>query len=463
MEKSQARTSQAGDETDVEAQLPPPAPTAKAESLNTTFVDWEGPNDPQNPFNWPTWRKTVQIGLMTFNTFITPLASSMLTPGVANILREFHSSSDIISSFLVSVYLLGYLYGRVPVYHACNAVLLIFTIACAVAQTLPQLMVFRFLAGVAGVCPLTIGAGTVADMVYREQRAGVMALWSMGPYMGPVIGPIAGGFLVEATNWRWVFWVLSITIGVVLVATVLCYRESYAPVLLTRKAARLRKETGDSNIRSKFENDERSPRRIFMAALARPIKLLFTSPIVFLMALFAAITYGYLYLMFTTMTPIFEGIYGFSQGIAGLAYIGFGVGCLSGAAVIGPIANRIAASHTARGCFSPESRLLPMMYGCWALPIGLFWYGWSAQAHTHWIMPIIGTAIFGVGLVAVFSCVSAYLVESYLVYAASVTAANTCFRSLVGALLPLAGHRMYATLGLGWGEFASGFYRAGYV
>lgn len=153
-----------------------------------------------------------------------PLASSMLTPGVADIQKEFHSSSTIIAAFLVSVYLLGYvlgpfiiaplseLYGRVPVYHGCNALLLIFTIACAVAQTLPQLMVFRFFAGVGGVCPLTIGAGTVADMIYKEKRAGVMAIWAMGPYLGPVVGPIAGGFLVEATDWRWVFWVLAITV-----------------------------------------------------------------------------------------------------------------------------------------------------------------------------------------------------------------------------------------------------------
>lgn len=175
------------------------------------------------------------------------------------------------------------------------------------------------------------------------------------------------------------------------------------------------------------------------------------------MALFAAITYGYLYLLFTTMTTIFEDNYGFSQGIAGLAYIGFGLGCLVGASIMGTVANRIAASHAARGCFTPESRLPPMMYGCWAIPIGLFWYGWSAQAHTHWIVPIIGTGVFAAGLVAVFGCVSAYLVESYLMYAASVTAANICFRSLVGALLPLAGHKMYATLGLGWGNSVLAF------
>lgn len=151
----------------------------------------------------------------------------------------------MLGSFVVSVYVLGYmvgpfliaplseLYGRVPLYHSCNVFFLIFTIACAVAQSLPQLIVFRFLSGVAGVCPLTIGSGTAADMVAKEKRAGVMAVWAMGPilgtsfhlcvrhrsafngflFLGPVVGPVAGGFLTEAEGWRWVFWVIAITVS----------------------------------------------------------------------------------------------------------------------------------------------------------------------------------------------------------------------------------------------------------
>jgi hypothetical protein len=53
--------------------------------------------------------------------------------------------------------------------------------------------------------------------------------------------------------------------------------------------------------------------------------------------------------------------------------------------------------------------------------------------------------------------VSTYLVDAYTVYAASALAANTVLRSLVGALLPLAGNKMYQTLGLGWGNSLLGF------
>ena len=163
---------------------------------------------------------------------------------------------------------------------------------------------------------------------------------------------------------------------------------------------------------------------MFLSALAPPVKLLFMSPIVFLLALFAAVTYGYLYLMFTTITTIFEEQYGFSPGPAGLAYLGFGAGCLLSLVVCGRVANGIAVTHTARGFFTPESRLPPMIYGCWAIPVGLFWYGWSAQAHAHWIMPILGTGVFGVGLITVFMSANTYLVDSYLVHAASVVCSN---------------------------------------
>ncbi|RHZ49637.1 MFS transporter [Aspergillus thermomutatus] len=425
------------------------SPSQDQEDLpkDPNLVSWDGPDDINNPFNWPVKKKTRQLVLMAFNTFITPLASSMFAPGVADVMREFHSTDTMLASFVVSVFVLGYMvgpfltaplsemYGRVPLYHACNILFLIFTIACAVAQSLPQLIVFRLLAGVAGVCPLTIGSGTVADMIPKEKRAGIMAIWALGPILGPVIGPVAGGFLAEAEGWRWVFWVIAIATGVMTVGCMFAYRESYAPVLLRRKAALLRKETNNPSLYSIHDSTPAhpSPHRLPHLPLRRH-------------------HYGYLYLMFTTITSIFETKYHFSPGLAGLAYLGFGIGCVIGLLVCGAVANHIAVVHSARGCFTPESRLPPMLVGCWFMPAGLFWYGWAAEAGVHWIVPILGTGVFAIGLMAVFMSANTYLVDSYLLHAASVTAANTALRSLVGAVLPLAGPAMYEALGLGWGN-----------
>ena len=60
---------------------------------------------------------------------------------------------------------------------------------------------------------MTIGGGTIADMIVQEKRGGVMAIWALGPLMGPVIGPVCGGYLAQAKSWRWVLWVVAIAVS----------------------------------------------------------------------------------------------------------------------------------------------------------------------------------------------------------------------------------------------------------
>lgn len=126
----------------------------------------------------------------------------MFAPGVPELMKSFHLTNTQLSSFVVSVYLLGYvfgpliiaplseMYGRRVIYTACNLLYVIFTIACALAPEIGSLIVFRFFAGCAGSCPLTIGAGSIADMFPQEKRGGAMASWAIGPLIGPVVGPV---------------------------------------------------------------------------------------------------------------------------------------------------------------------------------------------------------------------------------------------------------------------------------
>jgi MFS family permease len=117
-------------------------------------------------------------------------------------MKEFHSTNETLGAFVTSVYLLGYtlgplllaplseIYGRAIVYNVCNTIFLIFSIACAVANNLGALLVFRFFAGIGASCPMTLGAGTIADMIPLEKRGTAMAAWIMGPLIGPTIGPL---------------------------------------------------------------------------------------------------------------------------------------------------------------------------------------------------------------------------------------------------------------------------------
>ena len=148
----------------------------------------------------------------------------MLAPGVPQLMAEFHSSNNQAATFVVSIFVLGFavgplllaplseLYGRLPVYHTCNTLFVIFSACCGLAKNVQMLLAFRFLAGFAGVAVVTCGSGSITDMMPPENRGRAMSLWSLGPLLGPVIGPVCAGFLVESQGWRWVFWVITIMV-----------------------------------------------------------------------------------------------------------------------------------------------------------------------------------------------------------------------------------------------------------
>lgn len=305
------------------------------------IVDWDGEDDPQNPRNWSSKAKMANTSLVIVLTLLTPLASSMFAPGVPQVLADFKTDAPTIAEFVVSIYILGFavgpliisplseMYGRWPVYVVCNILFFIFTIACAVADSMAQLIVFRFFAGTFGVCPVTLGGATISDLIDQEKRGVAMSLFGMGPLLGPVIGPIAGSYLAAAEGWRWTFWVIAIAYGVCGIAHFFFCRETYAPVLLEKKTKKLRVETNNQELRSALDNGLSSKERL-TRAMVRPFKMLFLSPIVGLMAVYAAFVYGILYLLYTTFTFVFEQYYGFSSSNVGLTYLGSGIGMFIG-------------------------------------------------------------------------------------------------------------------------------------
>ncbi|KAI9809372.1 MAG: hypothetical protein M1827_006884 [Pycnora praestabilis] len=432
-------------------------------SVETSIVSWDGPDDPANPLNWTNKMKWGNIAVISTITFITPLASSMFAPAIPEVLSDFHSNSSLLGAFSVSVYILGFafgpliiapmseLYGRLPLYHLCNVLFIVFTVACGVSSNLNMLIGFRFLEGSVGAAPLTIGGGSLADMMVQEKRGGAMAIWAMGPLMGPVVGPVIGGFLSQAKGWRWIFWLLAMISGATLTIGLVLLRETNHAILLERKTKRLRKETGNSKLVSQLDSGI-PPKELFLRSIIRPAKMLLFSPIVIMLSTYMAVVYGYLYLLFTTFEIVFEQQYGFSTGTVGLTYLGIGVGMFVGLFVFGMASDKIVKKKSAKGEMKPEYRLPPMLPGAFFIPIGLFWYGWSADKQAPWIVPIIGTSFIGIGVLAAFMPIQTYMVDAFTRNAASALAANTVLRSLFGAILPLAGEKMYAKLGLGWGN-----------
>jgi multidrug resistance protein len=339
----------------------------------------------------------------------------MFAPVVTQVMTEFNNSSIILSEIVVSVFVLGFaigplviaplseLYGRRWVYIVSALLFLVFTIACAVSSNIKMLIAFRFLAGCAGSTPTTLGGASIGDIFIKENRGGAMALWAIGPQLGPAIGPIMGGFLGDAKGWRWVFWLQAIIGGVVLLFATVILRETYAPVILEQKVEALIRKTGNKTLISSL-HDPLSPSQIIINAIFRPLKMLLLSPIVFLLSLYTAFIFGYLYLFITSFPTVFQGQYGFSVGTSGLVYLGLGVGSLIGVVIVGATSDKFFQKLTARNneTPAPEFRLPPLMFTSPLVAISFFSYGWSAEAKVHWIVPIIFTALFSMGMMPAF-------------------------------------------------------------
>ncbi|GKT76523.1 major facilitator superfamily protein [Colletotrichum tofieldiae] len=459
------------------------------------IVDWDGPDDPENPQNWPMKMKWLNVATISMLTFVTPLGSSMFAPGIPKIMVEFGETSATVATFVVSVYILGFafgpliiapmseVFGRARLYIWGNILFTIFTVGVALSQNMAMMMAFRFLMGLAGAVPITIGSGSIADIMPVELRGRAMSAWALGPLLGPCIGPVAGGYLIKGAGWRWVYWLVTIVGGIFIPLSWFMMKETFAPLILERKAERLRKETGNQNLQSKLQTEAKMS-DTFKHAIVRPLKLLFLTPIVTLMALYVAITYGILYLLITTFSFVYKDQYGFDEGTIGLTFLPAGIGMMIGVVTFGALTDFIVIRNKAKGlAHRPEARLTPVLtMPCGAvLPIGLFIYGWTAEKGVHFIVPMLGVVIFSTGLMGVMvspnstvsriasltlwnkMCVQNYLLDTYPRYAASVTAALAVLRSLAGALLPLGGLEMYNALGLGWGNSLLGFISVGLI
>ncbi|PYI03436.1 MFS general substrate transporter [Aspergillus sclerotiicarbonarius CBS 121057] len=453
--------------------------TARSDKSRTDpkLVKWNGPDDPENPKNWPMKRKWAAVLTVSCFTFISPVSSSMVAPALGSISADFHITDEVISQLTLSVFILAYavgplflgplseIYGRVIVLQLANLLYLVFNIGCGVSQTKVQMIVCRFFAGLGGSAPLAIGGGVLSDCFKPEQRGKSVAIYSLAPLLGPAVGPIAGGFIAENTTWRWVFYATSIADGLIQVAGLFFLRETYAPVILKKRAQKLRKETNDPDYQTEYERQNKTLGQVMRAALIRPFRLLATQPIVQALAAYMAFIYGTMYLVLSTFPSLWTSpdYYNESTGIGGLNYISLGLGFWLGSQICAPLNDRIYRRLKARnnGVGQPEFRV-PLLYiGALFIPAGLFIYGWTAQTRCHWIAPNIGACIYGMGNIITFQCLQTYIVDSYTRFAASALAAVACMRSLAGFGFPLFAPSMYQALHYGWGNSVLAFIAIG--
>ena len=250
-----------------------------------------------------------------------------IVPAVPQILQEFHVSNPLYSTLVVSIWELGEgigpflvaplseLYGRMPVYHVGNTLFLFCLIASATSTNISTLIALRFLSGLTTTC-LTLGPSIIGDLFVREERGKSMSVTFLLVMLGPFGAPVLGGYVAQEEGWRWVIGVIAIAVGILHVVSIIFLRETYAPVLLRRQSKLCR-----STVASKLQEMKAETTARHIQSMLRPVKIFFSSPMLFIVSSYIAVVYGLGYLLMTTMTPIFQGLYGFSLGDVGWVFV----------------------------------------------------------------------------------------------------------------------------------------------
>ncbi|THH17387.1 hypothetical protein EW146_g3402 [Bondarzewia mesenterica] len=429
------------------------------------------PDDPQNPFNLPTWRKwylTVVSGILVFNaTFASAAPSGVL----GQMIEEFGMGTEV-ATLAISLFIAGYCLGplawgplseqigRRPIFLVSFLFYTGFQVGCALSRNTASILVFRLLGGCFAAAPLTNSGGLVSDIWDAKTRGKAMVLFAVSPFAGPAIGPVVSGWInVGGASWRWLFWVLTMFAGACLVLVFFTVPETYAPALLVQKAKELREATKDDRYYAPLDS-KISLARQMENILAKPFKILFREPMLIAITVYMSFMYGCLYLLFEAYPIVFTEGHHMNEGVSGLMYIPISVGGFIGVilylAVFNPRYDTVA-ERLAPHLVPPEARLEMTMIGAPIFALSFFWFGWTSYSSVSFWSPLMAGGVMGFGIFCIFLSLINYIIDTYLSIAASALAANTVMRSVFGAAFPLFARQMYVALNPRWASTLLGF------
>lgn len=459
---SRTSTPNESSESDIEK-----GPTEPTEFVTFTV------GDPENPFNWSRVYRWYLTMVASALVVCIAYGSSIVTGGLGLIQEQYDVSLEVailtcsimVCGFAVGPLLwspLSEIIGRRPVYIISLALYVIFNIPCALSPNIGGVLVCRFLCGVFSSSGLSLAGGTIADIWSIEERGMAIAYFAAAPYCGPVLGPIVTGWINVGTGRLDLFYYVNIAFSGLMLILVGLIPETYAPVILKRRAASLRKSTGNENIITEQEQNKPSISDIARTNLIRPISMIMTEPVLDLMCMYIVLIYSMLYAFFFAYPVIFPKLYGYNDGQIGLMFIPILIGAGFSLLLTPVIENQFKNICKTRPP-TPEDRLIAALVGAPFIPIAFFLLGATSFKHVIWVGPASSGIAFGFGMVLCYYAVNNYIIDSYQKYAASALAAKVFLRSGGGAAFPLFTTQMYDRLGLQWASWLLAFIGVGMV
>ncbi|GAP86986.1 putative dityrosine transporter [Rosellinia necatrix] len=373
--------------------------------------------------------------------------------------------------------------GRRPAFILCFIIYIAACVGCALAPDYAALLVLRALQSAGSSSTVSLCQAVVSDVVTSAERGSYVAFTSVPIILAPSVGPVIGGVISQYLGWRWIFWVLAILSGFVLVLYLFFMPEtcrllvgdgsirphpSYRTFWQLFKDARRRKRAGQQSDGSSIPQDgDGGPNgkgfRIQRPDLTRTLLILFEKEM-FLLLMYSSLIYAGFYAVATAIPAQFASLYGFDGLKIGLVYVPLGVGSIVAAFTTGRLANWNYRRHCKKlnipydksrqqdmaGFPIEQVRLQISIPFLVLFTLVLIGFGWAVEYKAHLAVEIVLLFLAGLGIVTFSNLLSTLIVDINPGAAGAATAANNLTRCLVGAGASAFINPLMTTVGAGW-------------
>ncbi|KAL9625215.1 MAG: hypothetical protein Q9160_000617 [Pyrenula sp. 1 TL-2023] len=445
-----------------EKQMPPEAslPADGGESQSPA------PKPSPPPYTaFPPARRTFILTVTTIAGFFGPLAGNIYLPALPVLERAFGVGSTAINvtvSVFMVVFAFGPLFwssladwkGRRPLYIISIALYILANILlAALPANYGSLVFLRILQAFGSSAVVSMGAGTVADIVEPKKRARAMSYFLLGPQCGPVLGPVIGGALTGETSWRWIFGFLAVSGFALWLLILLSLPET------------LRARVGNGRI----DTDSRKiflPPRLFSDLAPesergppppKPTLLgyyrLFTYPPIGIVSFNTAILYSAYFCIAVQLPSALEDVYGWSSSEVGAGYLAVGIAMIAGSMTGGRFSDwrrKVAVKARGEENITPENRLIDQIWGVFPCVAGTIMFGWFVDKKIHPAAVIVATFLTGFGMSFIFVASNAFLTECVPQQAAGAFALGNMLRNPAAAVAAAIIHTLVSSMGWGW-------------
>ncbi|KAJ9293590.1 hypothetical protein DTO271G3_7669 [Paecilomyces variotii] len=450
--------------------------------------------DPNDPLNWPKWRKYLNFGLSCYYAVMVYALIDAATPTWTPMNEQLGFSYDIlndsyaigcgtlaIGAFLLIPFALKF--GRRPVYILSTAVQFAISIWSAKLQTVTDLMLVNVFSCLVGALAEVIVQMTVADVFFVHQRGLMNSLYVWFENIGGSLAPLAAGYITVSQGWRWVWWWIAVFFGLGLICFVFLYEESkytlraidgisvnelHRPIdgnettekgqtfktQLTTQAT----ETGTNQELQPQSNsasvDTTIPTKTYWQRLTlwssspgslhsfvrhsyQPFMILISIPAVFYMSLLYGAMLAASTVMVTTLSSwMAEPPYNFNAAQIGLMSLPPWIGTTLGSLVCGPMSDWLILFLAKRnkGIYEPEMRLWVIAAFIPFVPAGLFMFGIGLNNGSPWPVLAVGYALCNFGTTPASSIALTYITDAYTEIVADALVAVTFTRNLLSTI-----------------------------